>query len=199
VDDLRLDNKPTAFFTKKLCCPHDKDSIVQMPKHLHLLFFNLLVPKVHKTPWKTRPVVSGVSSLNEPLSKWIDIQLQRVVHLCPAFLKASWHLLRELRDISTLPSDAICYTTDAVSMYPKIDNSHGIAMTGWWLELHRPDLHSNFPSIKILEGLDIIMRNNVFAFGSHYFKQCNGTAMGTPCACTYATIYYSYHEETLLL
>jgi hypothetical protein len=41
------------------------------------------------------------------------------------------------------------------------------------------------------------MRNNVFAFGSHYFKQCNGTAMGTPYACTYATIYYSYHEETV--
>ena len=23
--------------------------------------------------------------------------------------------------------------------------------------------------------------------------------MGTPCACTYATIYFSYHEETKLL
>ena len=84
-------------------------------------------------------------------------------------------------------------------MYTNIDNRHGIVTIGRWLELHRPDLPFDFPTIKILEGLDIIMRNNVFAFGSRHFKQCNGTAMGTPCACTYATIYYSYHEETSLL
>jgi hypothetical protein len=198
VDDLRLDKESTAFFTKKLCDPRDKDGIVQMPKHLHLPYFYLL-PKVHKTPWKTRPVISGVSSVNEPLSKWIDIQLQRVVHLCPVYLKDSWQLLRELCDLPTLPSEATCFTADAVSMYTNIDNSHGIATIGRWLELHRPNLPSDFPSIEILEGLDIIMRNNIFVFGSHYFKQCNGTAMGTPCACTYATIYYSYHEETSLL
>ena len=64
---------------------------------------------------------------------------------------------------------------------------------------HHSELPSAFPSQKILEDLDIIMCNNVFAFGSRLFKQCNGTAMGTPCTCTYATIYYSYHEATLLL
>jgi hypothetical protein len=114
-------------------------------------------------------------------------------------LKDSWQLLPKLRDLPTFLSNATCYTANAVSMYTNIDNSHGIATIGQWLELHCPGLPSNFPSIKILEGLDIIMRNNVFAFGSGYFKQCNGTAMGTPCTCTYATIYYSYHEEILLL
>jgi hypothetical protein len=49
VDNLRLDKESTAFFTKRLCGPHNKDGIVQMPKHLHLPYFYLL-PKVHKTP-----------------------------------------------------------------------------------------------------------------------------------------------------
>jgi hypothetical protein len=49
LDDLRLDRKSTAFFTKKLCGPCNKDGIVQMPKHLHLPYFYLL-PKVHKMP-----------------------------------------------------------------------------------------------------------------------------------------------------
>jgi hypothetical protein len=198
VDDPRLDSESTAFFTKKLCGPRDKDGVVQMPKHLHLPYFYLL-PKVHKTPWKTRPVVSGVASVNEPLSKWIDIQLQRVVHLCPAYLKDSWQLLRELRDLPPLPPDAVCYTADAVSMYTNIDNDHGIATIGRWLELHRSDLPFGFPTQKILEGLDIIMRHNVFSFGTRFYRQRNGTAMGTPCACTFATIYFSYHEETSLL
>jgi hypothetical protein len=112
------------------------------------------------------------------------------VHLCPVYLKDSWQPL--------LPGAAY-YTADSVSMNTNIDNRHGIATIGWWLELHCSHLPSDFPSKQNLEGLDIIMCNNVFAFGSHYFKQCNGTAMGTPCVCTCATIYYSYHEETSLL
>jgi hypothetical protein len=199
LDDLPLDSESTAFFTKKLCGPRNKAGILQMPKHLHLPYF-YLPPKVHKTPWKTRRVVSGVGLVNEPLNKWIDIQLQQVVHLCPAYLKDSWQLLRELCDLPYLLANAICYTADAGLMYTNIDNSHGIATIGQGLKLHQTDLPAGFPTQKILEGLGIIMRNNVFAFGSRYLlKQRNGTAMGTPCACIYATIYYSYHEETSLL
>lgn len=43
------------------------------------------------------------------------------------------------------------------------------------------------------------MTHNVFTFGNRYFIQTNGTAMGTSCACMYATIYYSYHEECCLM
>ena len=43
------------------------------------------------------------------------------------------------------------------------------------------------------------MTRNVFQFGNRYFLQLTGTAMGTPCACVYATLYYSYWEETNLL
>jgi hypothetical protein len=143
-------------------------------------------------------VVSGVSTVNEPLSKWIDIQLQQVIHLYPAYLKDSWQLLRELRELPPLPPDAICFTADALWMYTNIDNQHGIETIGRWLNLHWADLPADFPSLKTVEGLNIIMGNNVFSFGNRFFKQANGTAMGTPCACSYATIYYSYHEETVL-
>ena len=116
-------------------------------------------------------MVSGISTVNEPLSKWIDIQLQRVIHLCPAYLKDSWQLLRELKTLPPLPPGAICFTADAVSMYTNIDNTHGIETIGRWFALHRADLPATFPTQKILEGLDIIMRNNVFSFGNRFFKQ----------------------------
>jgi hypothetical protein len=50
---------------------------------------------------------------------------------------------------------------------------------------------------RILEGLNIIMGNNVFSFGNTFFKKANGTAsMCTTCACSYASIYYSFPEGT---
>ena len=198
VDNTQLDMESRTFFTKKLCGPRNKDGQVLRPDHLQLPYFYAL-PKVHKTPWKTRPVVSGVSTVVEPLSQWIDTQLKRVIHLCPSYLKDGWQLVRALRDIPTLPPDAVCYTADAVPMYSNINTDHGIATIARWLELHRSELPRDFPTALVLDGLDTVMRYNVFSFGSRRFLQLDGTAMGTSCACNYATIYYSYHEETKLL
>ena len=43
------------------------------------------------------------------------------------------------------------------------------------------------------------MKFNVFTFGNRFFQQINSTAMSTNAACMYATIYYSYHEETVII
>ena len=43
------------------------------------------------------------------------------------------------------------------------------------------------------------MGNNIFQFGSNFFLQKTGTAMGTPCACILATIYYGFYERNFLL
>ena len=43
------------------------------------------------------------------------------------------------------------------------------------------------------------MKFNVFKFGSTWWKQLVGTAMGTSCACIYATIFFAYFERKILL
>ena len=67
-----------------------------------------------------------------------------------------------------------------------------------WLIRHQQKLPQDFPIDQIIAGLKIVMQCNVFSFGNKYFLQLNGTAMGTPCACAYATIYYSFHEENTI-
>jgi hypothetical protein len=200
VDDRRhLDPQTIQYFTRTLCTRRDlaTGQVIQ-PEHLHLPYFYIL-PKVHKTPWKTRPVVSAVSSVPESLSKWIDLHLQQVVHLCPAYLQDTWQLLRDLRALGPIPLDTVVYTADAVSMYTNINTDHALEVFQAWFTLHEMELPAGYPVTKILDGLSLIMRSNVFSFGNRYFHQINGTAMGTPCACAYATIYFSYHEETSLL
>ena len=43
------------------------------------------------------------------------------------------------------------------------------------------------------------MTSNVFKFGKTFWHQLIGTAMGTPCACAYATIFFAYFERTNLI
>ncbi len=57
----------------------------------------------------------------------------------------------------------------------------------------------NFPGDSLMDALQIVMDNYVFEFGNEHFKQCMGTAMGTPVACIYATLYYRSRKGKLLL
>jgi hypothetical protein len=154
------------------------------------------MPKVHKNPTKLRPVISKAGNELEVLSKWLDTQLQRVVHLCPGYLRDNWELLRLLKSIGPLPANSYFVTADAISMYSNIETDHGIETMEKWFKLHEHELPKDYPTETILAGLSIVMRNNVFAFGDTFWLQLCGTAMGTSVACMYATVYYSYHEET---
>jgi hypothetical protein len=164
VDDWRhLDPQTIIYFTCTLCTQRDPDTgQVIHPEHLHLPYFYIL-PKVHKTPWKTRPVVSAISSVPESLSKWIDLHLQQVIHLCPAYLQDTWQLLCDLRTLGQIPLDTVMYTADAVSMYTNIYTDHALEVFQAWFTLHETELPAGYPVTKILDGLSLIMQSNVFS------------------------------------
>ena len=67
-DPKTVTDKDKLFFQHSLCGVTADNLITDRQTQLSLPYFYLL-PKVHKTPWATRPVVSGVSSVLELLSK----------------------------------------------------------------------------------------------------------------------------------
>jgi hypothetical protein len=193
-----LSKKDREYFFKTLCGLKDADGITLLKEKIQLPYF-YIHPKVHKKPkWKTHPVVSGVSSVLEPLIKWVDIQLQKVVHLCPAYLKDSWHFLNVVKALKNLKGRKIL-TADAQSMYTNTNTKHAVAIIARWFDLHEESLPPQFPEKAIIKAIEKLMTSNVFTFGDRFFIQEYGTAMGTSVACMYATIYYSYHKETKLM
>ena len=101
-------DKEKLFFQCSLCRPTANDLItITNMRTQHSLPYFYLLPKVHKTPSATQLVVSVVCSVLEPLSKWVDIQLQRVIHLCPVYLKDSWHLLNKMKNLDISEEDLI--------------------------------------------------------------------------------------------
>ena len=68
----------------------------------------------------------------------------------------------------------------------------------YWQEKYPETLNPRFTKEFILDGIKIILENNIFCFNDTYFKQEKGTAMGTKFAPVYATLTIGYLEEKLL-
>lgn len=159
------------------------------------LSYFYVIAKVHKTPWKTRPIVSTSGSITHGLGRWLSQQLKPIVTNLPSFVASSSHLVNELKGLHFNPTQTISlFTCDATSMYTNIDTDHAMLVISGYLRLHRPV--DNVEAI--ITGLDLLMRNNIFKFGDTYWHQLTGTAMGTPPAPDYATLYFGIHELSIM-
>ena len=156
-----------------------------------------LKPGQHVDHLKSRPIVSCPGSLLHPLGIWVDRKLQPVAQHQRSYFKNSFTLLQQLYELD-LPPGARLFTADAKSMYTNIPTSFGLATVARHLREYRLDVDRSFPTDAVRTALSLVMRNNVFIFGDMTFKQLNGTAMGTPPAPPYATIYYGIHESRFL-
>jgi hypothetical protein len=170
-----------------------------MKRHDYRTPLFYITMKVHKTPLKSRPVTSTVDSLSNVFSKWLDYRMKELLPLSKSHLRDSYQVLKELKAVGRLPASAKLFTSDAVSMYTNIDPDHGLSAFNQWFDEYPDEIPSKFPKALFLQVLETVMTTNVFEFGDTNWLQLKGTAMGTSCACLYATLYYALHERRQLL
>jgi len=155
--------------------------------------------KVHKGPLASRPIVSCVGSLLNIFSTWLDYKMKALVKHVPTFLRDSNHTIEDLKLLGPLPDYARLFTADAVSMYTNIQCEEGCAAFQGWFDDYAEELPRNFPVALFMAVLKIVMTYNIFQFDNTYWLQLSGTAMGTSCACLYATIFWGYIERKRIL
>ena len=146
---------------------------------------------------KSRPIVSCPGSLLHGLGVWVDRKLQEVAQRIVSYFKNTLELKKELLDLN-LPRNARLFTADAVSMYTNIPTHTALNLIGKYLNQYQRKHNNEYPKDAVRAGLRLVMTMNIFTFGDLTLKQLNGTAMGTPPAPPYATIYYGIHEEKFL-
>ena len=157
-----------------------------------------LLMKVHKTPLASRPIVSCSGTLLHSLGVWVDDKLQRIVVTQKSYFKSSAVLKQQLVTLQNIDDNRMrLFTADAMSMYTNIDTEKAIEEIRNYLHKQR-HLLLDVPTDALVDALSIIMNNNVFRFGDTHWHQLTGTAMGTPPAPPYATLYYAVHEEVFL-
>ena len=164
--------------------------------------------KLHKNkegpiPHPFRPIVATCGTALAILSKWLDYKLQQLTPTILTYIKDTKYFLNYLKAFTKLqpggrlPKNARMFKADATSMYTNIDTTHGLKiLKSFLIELKEEGrLTDDFDIDMLIEAAALIMRWNLFEYGDSYFLQLLGTAMGTPVAVIWATIYFWWHEN----
>ena len=154
-----------------------------------------LLPKVHKPGHPGRPIIYSNNAPTEKISQFVDYHLRPLVEKIPSYIKDTTHFLTKLQEIGTLPPNTLLATLDVSSLYTNIPHEEGISACGEALTsrtLQEPPTHD------IIALINYILKKNNFVFGDKHYLQVHGTAMGTRMAPSYANLFMSELEKSLL-
>lgn len=155
-----------------------------------------MLPKVHKNLENPpgRPIISGIDSISEPPSQYIDYYIKSLVHSLPSYIQDTTYVLNKINDIKNI-GEGYMATMDVTSLYSNIKHQDGLEAVSHYLQ-SRTEEHP--PNTFILELMKWILNNNVFVFQENMFRQKRGTAMGATFAPNYACLFLGLWEEKFI-
>eukprot|EP00957_Ditylum_brightwellii_P114998 8771620-Ditylum_brightwellii.AAC.1 len=116
-----------------------------------------LLAKVHKTPWKTLPIVSCAGSLLHPLGFWLAHYIHDIAKAMYTYLADSKQLKDGLIQLKILPGAKI--TADAASMYTNLKTEVALDTLSKYLTENNAQF-CHLPLKAIKTALTIIMTYN---------------------------------------
>ena len=142
-----------------------------------------------------RPVISNSGFFTENISAFLEYHLKPLSQKVKSFIKDTNDFLKKLDELRDLPDEFILCTIDVVGLYPNIPHKEGLESTRKVLN-KREDQTISTDSLILLA--ECVLKNNVFEHNMTYFKQLNGTAIGTKFAPPYAILFMGYLEDKIL-
>lgn len=151
------------------------------------------IPKIHKNPWKIRPIVPMHSYVLGPLGRILHAMLLPVQRSFSWICESSRNLCSEVADFNKSNTNPVrLHTGDVVSMYTNIkwrDFVHALRFileNGNWYDEQTRDW--------ILIATDFIWHGALFQIGSKMVCQVDGVPMGLHCAPVFANLFMAHHE-----
>ena len=146
-----------------------------------------LLPKIHKKDNPGRPIISGIGTVTENLSSYVDSLISNIPATFPSFVRDTTHFLSDLLDI-TIPKGSLLVTLDVASLYTNIPHTDGIgAVVKSYEEM---SAEKTIDSSTLATLLKLILDLNNFEFDGTHYNQISGTSMGTRIGPNYANIFY---------
>ena len=125
---------------------------------------------------------------------YFDKQKIPIVKKVESYIKDTNHFLKKLKELGSLPKNAILFTIDVVGLYPNIPHEEGLASIRKHLNNRE---NKEVTTDTLVELADIVLKNNYFQFLDKTFKQKRGTAIGTKFAPPYSILFIADLERLL--
>jgi hypothetical protein len=110
----------------------------------------------------------------------------------PSFIKDTTDFIKKLKNKTVNSKETYLVTLDVSSLYTNIPHDDGIKACEEFL--HNGNINSNIVS-KLLR---LVLENNYFQFDDDFYLQKMGTAMGSPMAPAYASLFMGKLEKDFL-
>lgn len=149
------------------------------------------IPKIHKNPWKIRPIVPMHSYYTSHLAMVIHYYLLPLMDRLPWICHSSKDFVRDILLASEGKTGLRLHSGDVVSMYTNILTENLVPAVKAVLT------HFQCPAPLcdwIGETISFLNNNVYFKFGRRIFKQTKGIAMGLACGPSLANIFMAAWE-----
>ncbi len=146
-----------------------------------------LMPKIHKSKFGIRPIVSSINHPTEVISFILDTILKSYVNKSQTVLRDSQNLIQKTENLNCDP-DTELYSMDFVSLYTNMNSKHTIDTIMNYLAEEK-FLCTDITLYSIFKFLEMMFFKNVFEFNDWFFIQTNGLAMGSICGPSVANLY----------
>ena len=181
------------MYNQHLVTEFERDTLIKGSRTP--LFYGL--PKIHKFfdifP-SLRPICSGSDGPTVYLSELIDTFLKPLARKSASYLRDSTDFINKTQSL-ILPNNPILVTMDVEALYPNIDQAEGASACEEVLNSRR---NMSFPTDLLKRLILLVLQSNCMRFGNQFFQQVKGTAMGTPMAVSFANIFMTKFECSML-
>jgi len=194
------------FFQSQIREPFE-ENLRKLPK-----FY--VIPKIHKSPIKARPIIPCHSVIQGPAAKFVSKMLKDIVKSKQGIIHGSKDLVLKLHSLKNslaplkfdnrVMKRLFIVSGDVVTFYPNIDCSkaHQIASDyllehrGSAIELDLKWVDKDAKEILMFRQVLSIANDNLLCqFDGKIFQQERGLAMGVSCSPDLANLYGCFFEE----
>ena len=202
---MELDGDPTRIICSEIDLLlkdfHKKDYLT---KHGRLLLPTkkacptrlYFLKKYTKILWESDLLFPPVKARPKTFINLLIFWLQPLMKALPSYLKDTL-LINELSEILIEPN-TLLVTIDVKSLYTCIPHQEGNAAYREVLSSTPEDNLERHHIFVLICLLEIVLKNDTFEFDNKFYKQLQGTAMGTKLAPTYANLFMGKLEHEIL-
>ena len=154
------------------------------------------IPKVHKVPWLSRPIVPSHSWVTSRLSEVLDSLLRPLLKHYPWIVNSTKDEVKVIETVKLPENGCRLVTGDIKAFYTNVpvDEASAVVADIWSRNtIDKEGLTQD--SIRFL--LETVLGNNYFQYESFVYQQIRGLAMGTAVAPLVANLYAGELEVSL--